>query len=59
VFRGGSRPIDVYRRVYAGINGTPMPGIGETKGTDGQRLLSDDDLWALVHFVRSLSERAE
>ncbi|MBK7645224.1 MAG: cytochrome c [Planctomycetes bacterium] len=58
VFRGGSRPIDIYRRVYAGINGTPMPGIGETKGPDGELLLSHEDLWALVHYVRSLAERA-
>jgi mono/diheme cytochrome c family protein len=58
-FRGGSRPIDVYRRIYAGINGTPMPGIGETKGADGAPVLSGDDLWALVHYVRSLAVRAE
>jgi len=59
VFRGGSRPIDVYRCIYAGINGTPMPGLGEMKGADGELLVSGDDLWALVHYVRSLSERAE
>ena len=59
VFRGGSRPIDVYRRIYAGINGTPMPGLGETKGADGEPLLSGDDLWALVHYVRALAERPE
>lgn len=59
MFHGGSRPIDVYRRIYAGINGTPMPGLGETKGADGALLYSSDDLWALVQFVRSLSERAE
>jgi mono/diheme cytochrome c family protein len=59
VFRGGSRPIDVYRRIYAGINGTPMPGVGETKGADGEPLLSGDELWALVHYVRALAERPE
>jgi len=59
VFRGGSRPIDIYRRIYAGINGTPMPGIGETKGADGELLMKSDDLWSLVHYVRSLGERAE
>lgn len=58
-FRGGSRPIDVYRRIYAGINGTPMPGLGETKGADGAPLLTNEDLWALVHFVRSLSGQAD
>jgi len=57
VFRFGKRPIDIYRRIYAGINGTPMPAIGESKDADGNPLLSDDDMWALVHFVRSLSEK--
>jgi len=57
VFRFGKRPIDIYRRIYAGINGTPMPAIGESKDADGNPLLSDEDMWALVHFVRSLSEK--
>jgi len=56
VFRFGRRPIDIYRRIYAGINGTPMPAIGESKDANGDPLLSDDDMWCLVHFVRSLSE---
>lgn len=56
IYRGGSRPIDIYRRIYAGINGGPMPGLGETKDAQGERLLSDTDLWALVHYVRSLAE---
>ena len=25
LYRGGRRPIDIYRRIYAGINGGPMP----------------------------------
>lgn len=57
VFRFGRRPIDIYRRIYAGINGTPMPAIGESKDANGDPLLSDDDMWALVHLVRSLSEK--
>ena len=56
IFRFGRRPIDIYRRVYAGINGGPMPAIGESRGADGELLLSSDDLWAIVHYVRSLSE---
>jgi mono/diheme cytochrome c family protein len=56
VFRFGRRPIDIYRRIYAGINGTPMPAIGESKDADGNPLLSDEDMWAVVHYVRSLSE---
>jgi mono/diheme cytochrome c family protein len=59
LFRGGRRPIDIYRRIYAGINGGPMPGIGEAKDADGKPVMSDEDMWALVHYVRSLSERDE
>ena len=25
LLRGGRRPLDIYRRIYAGINGMPMP----------------------------------
>lgn len=58
VFRFGRRPIDLFRRIYAGINGTPMPAhfnmqITEPDGT--QRPLGEDDIWDLVHYVRSLS----
>src|SRR5262249_24589391 len=27
VFRGGRRPIDIYYRIFNGINGTPMPAF--------------------------------
>lgn len=57
-FRGGKRPIDVYRRIWAGINGTPMPGLGESRDASGELLLSAEDLWSLVHFARSLSTPA-
>lgn len=48
VFRGGRRPIDIYYRVKNGINGTPMPAAVST--------MSDEDVWALVHYVGALSE---
>jgi mono/diheme cytochrome c family protein len=48
IFRGGRRPIDIYRRLTAGINGTPMPAVPD--------ILTEDDRWALVHYVLSLSE---
>jgi mono/diheme cytochrome c family protein len=48
LFRGGRRPIDVFRRIKAGINGTPMPALGDT--------LPDEDLWAIVHYVGTLTE---
>jgi mono/diheme cytochrome c family protein len=59
MYRGGSRPIDIYRRIYAGINGGPMPALGESKDAEGNPLLSSDDMWSLVHYVRSMSIRDE
>lgn len=59
IFRGGRRPIDIYRRIYSGINGTPMPALGESKKPDGSPLMSKSDLWAIVHYVGTLSERHE
>jgi len=49
LYRGGRRPIDVFRRIKNGINGTPMPALGGA--------LPDEDLWALVHYVGTLSEQ--
>jgi mono/diheme cytochrome c family protein len=46
VYRGGSRPLDVFRRIYAGINGAPMP--------NGSPALSQQEIWQLVDYVRSL-----
>jgi len=57
VFRFGRRPIDLFRRIYAGINGTPMPEhFGMTITENGeQRTMTEDDIWDLVFFVRTLS----
>lgn len=56
IYRGGRRPIDLYRRIHDGIDGTPMPASlmipegapPETKG------LTPEDIWHLVRFVQSL-----
>ena len=60
VFRFGRRPIDLYRRIYAGINGTPMPEhIGMAITENGaQRTMNEVDIWDLVFFVRSMSSHA-
>ena len=56
VFRFGRRPIDIYRRIHSGINGTPMPEqTSVLKPGTSERALSDEDFWALTHYVRSLS----
>ena len=46
VFHGGDRPIDIYRRIRAGIKGTPMPSASSALGPP--------EIWHLVHYVRSL-----
>ena len=46
-YRGGRRPVDLFRRMYAGIKGTPMPAFGGSA-------LKDDEIWDLVNFVMSI-----
>lgn len=46
-YRGGRRPLDLYRRVFAGIKGTPMPAFGGT-------VLKDAEIWDLVNYVMSI-----
>ena len=57
MLHGGRRPIDIYRRIYSGINGTPMPSskdpntaIDETPEQRSKRI------WHLVHFVTKVIE---
>lgn len=46
-YRGGARPIDIYRRIHSGINGSPMSAFGAQ--------LSSEQIWDLVHYVYSLA----
>ncbi len=46
--RGGSRPIDLFRRIRNGISGTIMPAADAS--------LTDENVWDLVHYVQSLLE---
>ncbi len=46
VYRGGRRPLDLYYRIHAGINGAPMPAA---KGT-----VDPQDIWHIVNYIRSL-----
>ncbi len=53
IYRGGRAPYDLYRRIYAGINGAPMPAVGPpTPGAQGT--LTSDEIWNLVDYVLSL-----
>ena len=52
IFRGGAGAADLYWRVCVGIKGTPMPAAGSAPGVPG--VLSDEEIWYVVEFVRSL-----
>lgn len=57
IWRGGSRPIDLWRRIANGIPGGPMPALREAKDKDGARVVSDEEIWSLVHYVQSLERQ--
>ncbi len=51
MLHGGQQPLDVYRRIYAGINGTPMPAFKEAFAE------TPDDIWHLTHYVLDLADK--
>ncbi len=51
MLHGGSRPIDIYRRIYGGINGTPMPAFNTNLKDE------PDTIWNLVAYVMHISGR--
>ena len=53
VYRGGRRPVDLFRRVRNGILGY-MPGAPQADSTEAKVGLVDDDVWHIVAYVRSL-----
>jgi mono/diheme cytochrome c family protein len=46
--KGGAEPIDIYRRILGGINGTPMPSFRAILWAE------PDSIWDLVAWVRHL-----
>ena len=50
MLHGGRRPIDIYRRIHTGINGTPMPSFSSIFAE------KPDEIWSLVHYVRHIIE---
>ncbi len=46
IYRGGRRPLDLYRRIHSSIKGTPMPAFGTS--------LSDQQIWDLVNYVMTM-----
>lgn len=53
IYRGGRRPLDIYRRIHAGINGSPMPGSAKAS-PDAAVGLAAEEIWNLVDYVQSL-----
>lgn len=49
MLRGGQEPMDVYRRIFAGINGTPMPAFQQALAAE------PDTIWNLVAYVLHVS----
>ena len=60
MLHGGRRPVDIYRRIYSGINGTPMPSSKDPNTaineTPEQR---SEKIWHLVHFVTAVIDSSE
>ena len=56
VLRGGRRPIDIYYRLFNGINGTPMPAIVNAAQWKDEkyRTAKARQVWDLVNFIRAV-----
>ena len=51
MLHGGQRALDVYRRIYGGINGSPMPGFKDALSAE------PDTIWHLAHYVLHLADQ--
>lgn len=51
MYRGGRRPVDLYRRIHEGIAGASMPAGGVN--------LKPNEIWDLVNLVRALPYRPD
>jgi mono/diheme cytochrome c family protein len=51
MLHGGQEPIDIYRRILNGINGTPMPGFKSALEAE------PETIWNLVAYVLDVSNR--
>jgi mono/diheme cytochrome c family protein len=53
-FNGGGTVEDIYHRLRTGLDGTPMPSFSDLLE---QKFLSEEQLWRLAQYVRSLSPK--
>jgi mono/diheme cytochrome c family protein len=51
MLHGGQKPLDIYRRIHAGINGTPMPTFKDVFAAE------PDTIWNLTHYVLHLADQ--
>ncbi|MFO0948741.1 MAG: c-type cytochrome [Planctomycetota bacterium] len=51
MYRGGRRPVDIFRRIHQGIAGASMP--------EGGKALKPEEIWDLVNFVRAIPYQPE
>jgi mono/diheme cytochrome c family protein len=51
MLHGGQRPLDVYRRIYGGINGSPMPAFKDALAAE------PDAIWHLTHYILHLADQ--
>jgi len=52
MFNGGGTAEDIHRRMLTGLDGTPMPTSTDIVEAG---VVTDEDMWALAHYIRSLS----
>jgi mono/diheme cytochrome c family protein len=55
-FNGGGSVEEIYRRLRTGLDGTPMPAFTDLIDAG---FMTDDQLWNLAHYVRSLAPERE
>lgn len=51
IFRGGRRPLDLYWRIYGGINGAGMAEFRKYSNKDNPK---EDKIWDVVNFLQVL-----
>lgn len=51
LIKGGREPRDIFMRFSTGVDGTPMPSYADS--------LTEDERWALAHYVASLQTKEE
>lgn len=58
-WRGGRDDRDLYLRVLGGIPGSGMPGHAILKPTEDEKSRGVDRLWQVVHFVKTVGNKAQ